>query len=234
MMDPEHYYREFALAYIRGRLNAEPMQAQIDTASASAALNTPSTATNADEARLLAIAHTRGWRLHRFKRTAGLPRVRKVIGVLKGFAPQTLLDIGTGRGAFLWPLLDQMPALQVTAIDALQHRVDDINAMRRGGIERVTAQLQQAESLPWAAASFDAVTILEVLEHVADPAPVAAEVVRVAGRIAIATVPAKEDDNPEHIRLFTRDSLKDLFMHAGASEVRIEHVLNHLVAVVKP
>src|SRR5262249_61598016 len=47
-----------------------------------------------------------GLRLHHFKRTAGLPRVRKVLGILRGLATTEVLDLGSGRGVFLWPLLD--------------------------------------------------------------------------------------------------------------------------------
>src|SRR5947209_2342913 len=50
-------------------------------------------------------------RLHHFKRTNTLPRVRKVLGILRGLAPSSLLDIGSGRGVFLWPLLDTFPEL---------------------------------------------------------------------------------------------------------------------------
>ena len=81
---------------------------------------------------------------------------------------------------------------------------------------------------------FDAATVLEVLEHVADPAAVASELVRVTRSVVIASVPAKPDDNPEHIRLFDRDSLAATFQDAGARHVRIEHVLNHMIAVVQP
>lgn len=212
-MDPEHYYRAFALAYVRG-VRPELV--------------------DAGEERLLEVAKRDGLRLHRFKRTAGLPRVRKVIGALKGFRPSTLLDVGSGRGAFLWPLLDELPEVRVTAIDLLPHRVEDIEAVRRGGVDRVEATLCSAAELSWPDDAFDAVTVLEVLEHVEDPAAVADQVLRVARRAVIATVPAKEDNNPEHIRLFTRESLASLFRDAGAGDVRIEHVLNHMVAVVRP
>src|SRR5262249_62236017 len=72
-------------------------------------------------------------RLHRFKRTMGLPRVAKVLGVLKGITPIDLLDIGSGRGAFLWPLTDAFPWLPITALDTLDYRVADIQAVRGGG-----------------------------------------------------------------------------------------------------
>lgn len=44
-----------------------------------------------------------------FKRTAALPRVRKVLGILHGLGPESVLDVGSGRGVFLCPLLDGIP-----------------------------------------------------------------------------------------------------------------------------
>ena len=41
----------------------------------------------------------------------------RVLGTLRGIAPTHLLDIGTGRGVFLWPLLDAFPSLMVTAVE---------------------------------------------------------------------------------------------------------------------
>lgn len=212
-MDDGLYYRDLAAAYVRGTLP------ELRGSSVS---------------EVLTVGQARGLRLHRFKRTAELPRVRKVLGVLKGFSPATLLDVGSGRGAFLWPLLDELPTLDVTAIDVLEHRVVAINAVARGGVERLRGVVVAAEHLPWGCAQFDAATVLEVLEHVAEPVAVAREVVRVTRSVVVASVPAKPDDNPEHVRLFDRDSLTATFREAGARHVQIEHVLNHLVAVVQP
>src|SRR5262245_16854409 len=50
-----------------------------------------------------------GLRLHRVKRTGNLPRVRKVLGILRGLGPESVLDVGSGRGVFLWPLLGAFP-----------------------------------------------------------------------------------------------------------------------------
>ena len=46
-----------------------------------------------------------------------------------GIQPTSLLDIGSGRGTFLWPLLDTLPTLPVIAIDAADDsNADDSNA----------------------------------------------------------------------------------------------------------
>jgi hypothetical protein len=62
-----------------------------------------------------------------------LPRVRRALGMLKGLRPKSLLDVGRGRGVFLWPLLEQFPELEVTAIDTSVVRAHDLDAVARGG-----------------------------------------------------------------------------------------------------
>ena len=69
----------------------------------------------------------------------GLPRVAKVLGVLKALGPTELLDIGSGRGAFLWPLLDTFPWLPITAVDTLDYRVADLQAVHDGGVASLSA-----------------------------------------------------------------------------------------------
>ena len=90
-----------------------------------------------------------------------------------------------------------------------------------------------AAAMKFGDGEFDGVTVLEVLEHVDDPLAVAREAVRVARRFVIASVPSKEDDNPDHIRLFDARSLSALFGEAGASRVSVEYVLNHMICLAK-
>src|SRR5688572_5985487 len=108
-MDSERYYLELAAAFVRGRLEADPSL-------------TPE--------ELFRLGQAAGLKLHKFKKTMGLPRVKKVLGLLSGLYPESLLDIGTGRGAFLWPLLDAFPELPVCAVDAVTQRAADIQALR--------------------------------------------------------------------------------------------------------
>jgi ubiquinone/menaquinone biosynthesis C-methylase UbiE len=205
----ESHYTALAAAYARGALGRPEL----------------------DDAAALAAGADAGLRLHRFKRTAGLPRVKRVLGALRGLGVARLLDVGSGRGAFLWPLLDGLPGVTVTAIDVLAHRAEGIAAVGRGGIARLSAARMDATALGFADRSVDAVTLLEVLEHMPDPAAAIGEAMRVCRTAVIATVPSHEDDNPEHVRLFSAQSLKELFEAAGARRVVVDGVRGHLTAV---
>lgn len=205
-------YEELAAAYVRGALPG------IGDAPVGA---------------LLEKGRAAGLTLHRFKRTMGLPRVRATLGALHGVQPDSLLDIGSGRGVFLWPLLDAFPALPVTAVERDARRLVHLRAVTAGGISRLTVIGADACALPFPDDAFDAVTALEVLEHQDDPAPMAREAVRLARRFVIASVPSKADDNPEHVQLFDGDSLTRLLRDAGAASVNIDYVLNHIIAVAR-
>jgi 2-polyprenyl-3-methyl-5-hydroxy-6-metoxy-1,4-benzoquinol methylase len=210
-----HYFLDLAAAYVRGKM--------------------PDAGLASPEA-LFNCGREGGLRLHRFKRTTELPRVRRVLGILRALDPCNLLDIGSGRGVFLWPLLDAFPELPITALDRASHRVADLEAIARGGITRLTPIEGDVGALSFGDSAFDVVTILEVLEHLPRPEIVAREVLRVARRAVIASVPSKPDENPEHLRLFTAGSLAQLFLDAASTigrmvKVRCEFVLNHIVAV---
>ena len=167
-------YGDLAAAYVRGMC--------------------PDAPSDTENAAIVEYGRSQGLKLHRFKRTAMLPRIRAVLGALRSLAPATLADIGSGRGVFLWPLLDAFPGLAVTAIDADERRIAHLAAVERGGIERLHAVHADAACLPFTDNAFDATTALEVLEHQHDPLPLAREAVRIAARFVIASVPSKEDD----------------------------------------
>jgi ubiquinone/menaquinone biosynthesis C-methylase UbiE len=205
----ERYFSELATAFVRGRLGNPT--ASIDDGLAA------------------------GLRLHKFKQNSDLARVRRVLGVLRGLAPSTLLDIGSGRGTFLWPVMAGFPEVIVTAIDVLDQRIADMDAVRRGGIKRLRVFQMDVCDLAFPDASFDGVTILEVLEHLHNPEVALRQALRVARRFVIASVPSTPDDNPEHRHLFTVDRLRKMAAAGGCAQSKIEHVLNHRILIcIKP
>lgn len=208
-MDDGSHYRWLAACYARGALGLPDL----------------------DDDAAIAAGEAAALRMHRFKRSAELPRVRAVIGALRGLAVQSLVDVGSGRGAFLWPMLDAMPDVQVVAVDVLGYRVADLAAVARGGVARLAAARMDFGRAGLATGAVDAVTILEVLEHLPDPAPAAREALRIARRAVVVTVPSHADDNPEHLRVFDRPALEALLREAGARRVSIDQVRGHLVAV---
>jgi ubiquinone/menaquinone biosynthesis C-methylase UbiE len=226
-MDTTPLYTTLAAAYVRGKLTQAPGLDQ-------ALFATPLDLLSDDQhAALITLGRAHELRLHRFKRTMGLPRVARVLGALRGLVPAEVLDIGSGRGAFLWPLLDAFPTVPITAFDRLEYRVTDIRAVADGGIANLRAVQGDATELPFEDAQFDVVTLLEVLEHIPDTMRALQEVCRVARRAVLLSVPSKADDNPEHIHLFDARTLEQQLRAAGASRVSVEYVPGHIIAVAR-
>ena len=204
------YFQDLAAAFVRGALPQHSHLSDPD---------------------LIQTGRQEGLRLHKFKIT-NLPRVQKTLGILKGLQPNDLLDIGSGRGTFLWPLLHQFPQLPVTAVDMSERRVKDLTHVIRGGVHQLQVIQADAQNLPFPDQSQDVITALEVLEHLPNPHRAAAHLVRIARRFIVASVPSKPDDNPEHIQFFTNQTFQNMFLQAGATKVRIEYVPGHMIAVV--
>ena len=174
---------------------------------------------------------------HYFKAKEDLPRVKSVLGFLQGVIPagqcKTLLDVGSGRGAFLFPLLRDFPTLEVTSIDILPHRIELLDCLHQGGITNLHPIL--GDICTWNAPdkSYDVVTMLEVMEHIPDTEAVVRNVIRLAHNYIGVSVPSKPDDNPEHIHLFSNEDLKSLFMEHGCKKVKFISVTNHRIMVAQ-
>lgn len=184
--------------------------------------------TEADCVKLTELAAEAGMKTHYFKRHESLPRVKAVMGFLRGVRPESLLDVGSGRGAFLFPFMREFPWVPVTSLDILDRRAALMKAIHDGGVENLTAL--NASICDWDAPrdSFDVVTLLEVLEHIPDVRAAVSNAVRLARRYVVVTVPSKPDDNPEHIHLLTKPVLTELFRDAGCDRLRFDGVPGHL------
>lgn len=224
----DQYYLKFAAAFVRGRA-LQGLDLDLPESLRATRLEELS----GDQlVELFELGREAGLKLHKFKRTMGLARVQRVFGVLHSLAHQNQLDIGSGRGVFLWPLLDEFPWLPVTAVDHSPQRSADLQAVQLGGVAQLTPHQMDATNLEFEDGQFEVVTILEVLEHIPQVELAVAEVARVARRFVVLSVPSHEDDNPEHIHLLSQDRLRELFAAVGHHRVNFDYVPGHLIAVV--
>jgi len=224
----ERYMLRLAAAYYRGRakrtgapsLGAELAEPPLDALE------------DAQLESIAALGCAAEDKLYYFKRThEEMARVRRVMGFLRSIAFDSLLDVGSGRGVFLLPFLEQFPWVSVTSLDVLPHRVQFLNDLNAGGIEALTAFEADICSADIPDRSVDVVTMLEVLEHIGQVDKAVARAVRIARRHVVVSVPSKEDDNPEHIHLLTKPVLTALFEQAGCTRLRFDGVNGHLIMV---
>ena len=126
----DNLYFPLACAYIRGvslRTGQPELPASL--------LHTPLSALSEEAiTQILCAGQQAQLKLYRFKPHDDLPRVRAVMGFLKAIYPNSLLDIGSGRGVFLNTFLSAFPYTSVTSLDILPHRVQALRDMAAGGV----------------------------------------------------------------------------------------------------
>jgi len=132
-----------------------------------------------------------------------------------------LLDCGAGTGAFA---AEMQRELKCCAMDDHQESLEIL----RQRLPQDAIIEGNCTDIPLAADAFDAVTALDVLEHIPDDAKAAAELVRVLapGGTLVVTVPAMMslwsdwDVSLHHQRRYDKKSLLNLF---APLPVKIEH-----------
>ena len=138
--------------------------------------------------------------------------------VTRHFAPDTkLLDLGCGSAWLAEHFHDY------TGLDPSPEAVA---AARANGREVVQESAEQP--LPFADRSFDGVVVKDVLEHVADPVGVVAEVRRVLrpGGLVFASSPDAQRwvwDDYTHRRPFSRKAFRTLFRDCGFDVERVAY-----------
>lgn len=228
----DYYFLEPAVAFIRGVSKQEgefviPSRLQ----------DTPlENLSPGEKEEILRLGQRADLHLKKFKRAyAAMPRIRRSLGFLQSTAPESLLDIGSGRGNFLWPCLDTFPWLPVTPLEFTPRRHELHKTVELGGMSRLTPVFGDIQSLgpeAFEGRTFDVVTFLEVLEHLPDPEKAVQSAVRLARRHVILSVPSQPDDNPEHIHLFNETVLTEMFRNHGIKSICFDHVPGHLFAFV--
>lgn len=126
--------------------------------------------------------------------------------------PKNILDIGCGTGETISFLKTVFPEAKFFGVDVSTQAVKYTKA--RGHHAKVADALH----LPFAPNSFDAVLLLDVIEHIKKDVAVIKEAKRVLkpGGIIVITVPALQliwsahDTNQGHFRRYTRHRLREL------------------------
>jgi len=115
--------------------------------------------------------------LQRFWHSRRIALLERVLLPVKGCA----LDVGCADGFITSRIADATGATQVVGID---FKEDSIVYARNRYCERedLSFKVACAQNVPFGDSTFDAVTAIEVLEHVVDPVSVLSEVLRVLKR----------------------------------------------------
>jgi ubiquinone/menaquinone biosynthesis C-methylase UbiE len=102
-------------------------------------------------------------------------------------APESVLDVGCGEGVLTARWAQALGSRRVVGIDLDDPKLRAEWAARRR--ENLEFLATSAEQLPFAENEFDLAAAIEVLEHVPDPECAVSEMVRVAKRHLLVSVP---------------------------------------------
>jgi SAM-dependent methyltransferase len=105
-----------------------------------------------------------------------------LLGLLPTWGAESLLDVGSGTGRVLRYFQDHAPGVRLAGLEPVAELIASAEA---AGLAPGTIQQGSGLELPFAAASWDVVTAFGVLHHVAEPARVIAEMLRVARKAVV-------------------------------------------------
>jgi cyclopropane fatty-acyl-phospholipid synthase-like methyltransferase len=139
-----------------------------------------------------------------------------------------LLDVGAGSGHLARSLKKRLPGIEILCVEESESLR---NQLGRQGFA-VAANLDSISSKR----SFDAVLLIEVIEHVPDPVGFLDNLRRyldLEGKIFLTTPCGKlrngsrttnAYDTPEHVQFFTQKSLRLAVKKAGFPDIRYEYI----------
>lgn len=143
--------------------------------------------------------------------------VRKVFSAICKLPPDsTILDVGCGTGGFARDIMNE--GYRVIGLDTSETA---LNYAKIRGIEELhQSTLDEFDPRD---KKIDAVTILDVIEHIDDDKSITQELARILdkGKWIIATVPAYQwlwsshDEVHMHYRRYTKNNFKNLLKNAG-------------------
>jgi 2-polyprenyl-3-methyl-5-hydroxy-6-metoxy-1,4-benzoquinol methylase len=123
------------------------------------------------------------------------PLVRRLMGgfqrdlddLLDRARPDSLLDVGCGEGALVQRVAQRLGRARVVGTDLLEESIQAGWSEHRA--PNLDYRAMDGAGLPFADGEFDAVSAIEVLEHVPSPQAMLAEMSRCARRHLLVSVP---------------------------------------------
>jgi 2-polyprenyl-3-methyl-5-hydroxy-6-metoxy-1,4-benzoquinol methylase len=147
---------------------------------------------------------------------------RRVHELVEGTGATRVLDVGCGEGFTIERLLRRNGRLPIQGVDYEWLALLEAKARR----PEILYQMGDIRRLPYADGSFDLVLCLEVLEHLAEPAPALSELRRVSSQYSLISVPNEPlfmisnflrgrnvrawGNDPEHLHRWTASRFLDM------------------------
>lgn len=147
-----------------------------------------------------------------------------IASVVRAHAPRRLLEIGCGAGKFLGSLRRDFPGLELSGVDSSHAAIERARKTHAG----IRFEVRPASDPGFADASFDAILLVDVLEHVGEPRAVLERVARLLapGGVFHAFIPCEahsvyrlggwllgfhaKERTAGHIQRFTRSGAREL------------------------
>lgn len=164
----------------------------------------------------------------------------RIADVLASVEPGSVLDAGCGEGELL--RRGVLGGCRAVSLDR------SWEALAEGGFS-ASAVCGSVLALPFGPAAFDAVVCLEVLEHLEDPAAALRELMRVARRAVVLSVPYEPyfrmgnllrgkylsgwGNHPEHIQHWNLRRFREFLAPAG-HDVQVVEAFPWIVACCRP
>lgn len=227
MVRPTRFYLKLAAAWVRGRA-AQGMALDV----VPELLTLPLDRLDAQQlAALVAGGEAAGMAMANLTAETEPLVVLRVQQWLRRMGPTSLLDVGSGP--LLLPILDAFPHLPATAMPLRDDDTGLLEALVLGGWQGLTPI--SAESASLGPHAFDVVLALDGLAGLAQVEETVLDLTGWARRAVFLAAPNREGDwaEPRAVELFGRSGLTALLTAAGAREVTIDLVGDHLLAVAQ-
>lgn len=173
-----------------------------------------------------------GYKIRPFKKSY-IERVEKTVGILNGLHYKTHLDVGSGRGNFIYPYLENKnKEIQLDIVEQKEIYCEIFNNSLK--YVNLKYKIFNKNFLDFKSdKKYDLITLLEVLEHISNWEDALTKAISLSNKYIIISVPSKEDNNPEHLHVLTPKKIKKYLDNSKIKcNFKINGVSNHWIYLI--